>query len=166
MDLDPTDHAIVEVLQLDGRITNAELAERVKLSPSACLRRVRALEQRGVIDRYVALVNPESVNRSTSVFVQISLTSQQERQLDAFEAAILRCPDVMSCHLMSGEADYLLHLVCADVSHYEHIHRTQLALLPGVARLQSSFAMRRICDRTDYRLGSTPTARTVRSGDS
>lgn len=152
MELDATDLAIVNVLQLDGRITNAELADRIKLSPSACLRRVRALEHRGVIDRYVAIIDPERINRATSVFVQISLASQQESELDAFEAAILDCPEVMSCHLMSGEADYLIHLACAGVGDYERIHRTQLAILPGVARLRSSFAIRQVCDRTDYRL--------------
>ena len=158
MDLDSTDLAIVDVLQHEGRITNAELAERVRLSPSACLRRVKALDHRGVIERYVAIVDAAAVDRSTSVFVEISLASQQERQLDAFEAAILECPEVMSCHLMSGEPDYLIHLACDDVADYERIHRTKLAILPGVARVRSSFAIRQVCDRTDYRLGNTPSA--------
>ena len=152
MEVDATDLAIIDILQHEGRITNAGLAERIGLSPSACLRRVKALEEQGVIDRYVALIDPAAVDRATSVFVEISLSSQQESQLDAFEAAILECPEVMSCHLMSGEADYLVHLACADVTDYERIHRTQLAILPGVARLRSSFAIRQVCDRTDYRL--------------
>jgi len=148
VELDNTDLTIIDILQHDGRITNANLSERVGLSPSACLRRVRSLEQQGVIDRYVAVVDPKAIGRSTSVFVEISLTSQQESQLDQFEAAIVEYPEVMSCHLMSGEADYLIHLACADVSDYERIHRTKLSILPGVARLRSSFAIRQVCDRT------------------
>ena len=152
MELDTTDLTIIDVLQHSGRITNAELADRIELSPSACLRRVRALEDRGVIDRYVALIDPAALDRATSVFVEISLASQEEQQLDEVEAAILECPEVMSCHLMSGDADYLVRIACADVGDYERIHRTQLAILPGVARLRSSFAIRQVCDRTDFQL--------------
>ena len=154
--LDATDLTIIDELQHDGRVTNAELAERVGLSPSACLRRVRALEKSGVIAGYVALVDPAAVGRNTSVFVEISLTSQQERHFAEFEAAIVACPEVMSCHLMAGESDYLVQLACAGVSDYERIHRTLLALLPGVSRLRSSFAIRQVCDRTAYPLGPTP----------
>ncbi|MCP4226255.1 MAG: Lrp/AsnC family transcriptional regulator [Actinomycetia bacterium] len=153
MELDATDLAIISILQHEGRVTNAELADRVGLSPSACLRRVRSLENEDVIDRYVALVNPAAVGRATSVFVEISLASQTEAQLDEFEAAIGECPEVMSCHLMSGESDYLVHLACADVGDYERIHRTRLAILPGVSRLRSSFAIRQVCDRTGFQLG-------------
>jgi Lrp/AsnC family leucine-responsive transcriptional regulator len=152
MDLDTTDRAIVSALQEHGRISNVELAGRVSLSPSACLRRVKVLERNGVIERYAALVNPGAVGRATSVFVEITLTSQEESHLDAFEAAILGCPEVMRCHLMAGEADYLVQLACSDVSDYERIHRTQLAMLPGVARLRSSFAIRKVCERTAYQL--------------
>ncbi|MEM9133023.1 MAG: Lrp/AsnC family transcriptional regulator [Actinomycetota bacterium] len=156
MVLDATDTAILNVLQEEGRITNADLAERVRLSPSACLRRTRALEDRGVIDRYVALIDPEYIDRATTVFVEITLTDQRETSLDAFEAAIADYPQVMSCHLMSGEADYLIRLACDGVGHYERIHRERLAILPGVARIRSSFAMRRVCDRTAYDLDQTP----------
>ena len=154
MDLDATDVAIVTELQHDGRITNAELAERVGLSPSACLRRVRSLEQSGVITRYAAVLDPVAIGRGTSVFVEITLTSQAEPELTAFEAAIVARPEVMRCHLMAGEADYLVQLACADVADYERLHRI-LANLPGVSRLRSSFAIRRICDRTAYDLGPT-----------
>jgi Lrp/AsnC family leucine-responsive transcriptional regulator len=153
MDLDAIDLTILTHLQGDGRITNAELAERVGLSPSACLRRVRALEKGRVIDRYVAVVNPEAVDLATTVFVEITLTSQQEANLDAFEAAIQDCAGVMSCHLMSGEADYLVRMACRDVRDYEQIHRNQLANLPGVARLRSSFAMRKVCERSAFDIG-------------
>ncbi len=134
-------------------MTNVELAERVSLSPSAALRRVRALEREGVIDRYVALVDPAAVGRATTVFVQITLASQHDDHLDAFEAAIARVPEVMRCHLMAGESDYLVQLACADVADYERIHRTHLSGLPGVARLRSSFALRQVCDRTALGLG-------------
>ncbi|MDH3681236.1 MAG: Lrp/AsnC family transcriptional regulator [Acidimicrobiia bacterium] len=147
MSLDATDQAILEVLRTDGRITNADLAERVNLSASACLRRVRALESAGVILGYVALVDSAALGRATTVFVEISLDSQQESHLDAFEAAIAKCPEVVRCHLMTGEFDYLVQVDCADVVDYERIHRTQLALLPRVARVRSSFALRQVCDR-------------------
>lgn len=153
MSLDATDRAILMVLQESGRISNVELADQVSLSPSACLRRVRTLERAGVIDRYVALVDPAAIGRPTTVFVEISLAGQDDEQLDAFEAAIGGCPEVMRCHLMAGEADYLVQLACVDVSDYERIHRTYLSGLPGVARLRSSFALRKVCDRTDYQLG-------------
>lgn len=152
MDLDATDLTILNELQVDGRVTNTELADRIGLSPSASLRRVRALERSGVISRYVALVDPATIGRATAVFVEITLASQAESQLDAFEAAIIQCPEVMRCHLMSGEADYLVQLACADVSDYERIHRTVLANLPGVSRLRSSFALRQVCDRTGHEL--------------
>lgn len=152
MDLDATDVAILTELQADGRITNVELADRVGLSPSACLRRVRALERDGVIDRYVALVSPAAVGRATTVFVEITVTSQAERDLEAFERAILSRPEVMRCHLMTGEADYLVQLACVDIGDYERLHRI-LADLPGVSRLRSSVAIRPVCDRTAYEVG-------------
>jgi Lrp/AsnC family transcriptional regulator, leucine-responsive regulatory protein len=152
MHLDATDRAILKVLQGSGRITNVELADQISLSPSACLRRVRALEHDGVIERYVALINPAAVGLPTTVFVEITLNAQDDDHLDDFEAAIARCPEVMRCHLMAGEADYLVELACADVSDYERIHRNYLSSLPGVARLRSSFALRRVCDRTAYEL--------------
>lgn len=148
MDFDATDRAILGILQDDARITNNDLADRVHLSPSACLRRVRRLEQNGSIDRYVTLLDPVAVGRATTVFVEISLESQDERHLDAFEAEVVTNPEIMSCHLMAGNADYLLQVRCADVDDYERIHRTRLALLPGVTRIRSSFALRTVCQRT------------------
>ena len=152
MQLDAADRAILNHLQEDGRITNTELAGRVGLSPSATLRRTRNLERAGVIDRYVALVNPRAIGRDTTVFVEISLESQRERDLDAFEAAIVECPEVVSCHLMSGDADYLVQVRCADVEDFERVHRDWLAAVPGVARLRSSFALRVVNQRTSLRL--------------
>lgn len=152
MELDTVDRAILTELQWNGRMTNADLAAKVGLSPSACLRRVRALEEGEVIERYATLVNAAAIDRATTVFVEISLHSQSDAQLDAFEAAIEDCPEVMSCHLMAGDADYLVQVVCADVQHFERIHRDYLSKLPGVARIRSSFALRAIRQRTDFDL--------------
>ncbi len=152
MDLDTTDRTILRLLQRDGRITNTELADHVGLSPSACLRRVRALEERGIIDRYVALVNPAMIDKSTSVFVEISLSTQEESLLQSFETEVAKHPAVMSCHLMAGNADYLVRVACRDVDDYENLHRTHFSRLPGIARIRSSFGLRTVCDRTAHHI--------------
>lgn len=148
IDLDVIDHAILHALQEDGRLTNAELAVRVGLSASACHRRVRRLESDGIIERYAAVLNRQLVGRGVSVFVEISLESQREQLLDSFEAAVGEIPHVMSCHLMAGNADYLVHVTCADVADYETIHREHIAVLPGVTSVRSSFAIRTVTDTT------------------
>ena len=150
--LDSVDCAILDLLQEDGRLANVDLADAVNLSPSACLRRVRRLEEEGFINQYVALINPSRVGMGTNVFVEITLSSQAEEALDAFEIAVTKRPEIMSCHLMAGDFDYLLRVVIDDVADYEALHRTHLAQLPGVARLVSSFALRPVCDRTAYPL--------------
>ena len=150
--LDVVDRAILSLLQDDGRLANVDLADAVNLSPSACLRRVRRLEEEGFINQYVALIDPSKVGMGTNVFVEITLSSQAEDALDAFEAAVTARPEIMSCHLMAGDFDYLLRVVIDDVADYEALHRTHLAQLPGVARLVSSFALRPVCDRTAYPL--------------
>ena len=147
-DLDHVDRAILRLLQQDGRMANVDLAEAVHLSPSACLRRVRRLEEGGSIDRYVALVDPSAIGLGTDVFVEITLVGQDEGTLEEFERAVSERPEIMSCHLMAGDFDYLVHVVVRDVADYEVLHRTHLAQLPGVARRVSSFALRPICDRT------------------
>ena len=147
-DLDHVDRAILRLLQQDGRMANVDLAEAVHLSPSACLRRVRRLEEGGSIDRYVALVDPSAIGLGTDVFVEITLIGQDEGTLEEFERAVSERPEIMSCHLMAGDFDYLVRVVVRDVADYEVLHRTHLAQLPGVARMVSSFALRPICDRT------------------
>jgi len=147
--LDATDRRILEHLQADGRMSNADLADAIHLSPSATLRRVRRLGESGVIDRYVMLVDPAKVGLPTSVFVEITLASQREGALDEFEAEVVAIPEVMSCHLMAGQADYLLHVVCGDVGDYERIHRAHIAQLPHVATLRSNFAIRTVSDHTN-----------------
>jgi len=135
-------------LQKDGRITNAQLSERVNLSPSACHRRVQQLEKAGYIKEYVALLDPRKVGRPTTVFVEISLSGQADEVLEAFEREVARIPDVLECHLMAGTADYLLKVVAFDTEHFARIHRRHLARLPGVAQMHSSFALRTVFKTT------------------
>ena len=150
--LDRTDRQILSILQSEGRITNAALAARVHLSSSACLRRVQRLEEVGVIERYVAVLDPLTIGRPTHAFVEVTLGSQREEALNAFEQAVLDCPDVLECHLMSGGADYLLHVAVADTQHYERLHKQHLSRLPNVARIRSSFALRTVCKRHELPL--------------
>ncbi len=145
--LDHIDRALLRYLGQAARATNAELADKIHMSQSATLRRVRRLETEGIIERYSVVANRSAMGRGTSVFVEITLDGQSDGQLDEFEAAVIDCPDVLSCHLIAGGFDYLLHVACDDVASYENIHRQQLAHLPHVARVQSSFALRAVLDR-------------------
>ncbi|MCL4109746.1 UNVERIFIED_CONTAM: hypothetical protein GTU68_018473 [Idotea baltica] len=129
-------------------MSNAELAERINLSPSACHRRVQRLEVERYIKDYVALLDPKKIGRQTTVFVEITLSGQTDDVLDAFEKAVARVPDVLECHLMAGSADYLLKVVAEDTEHFAQIHRKSLATLPGVAQMQSSFALRTVFKTT------------------
>lgn len=147
-ELDRTDHAILRVLQKHGRISNADLSERVNLSPSACHRRVQRLESDGILADYVALLNPRAVARNTTVFVEITLSGQSDEVLAAFEQAVARVPDVLECHLMAGRADYLLKVVARDSEDFAMIHRHSLATLPGVAQLHSYFALKTVFKTT------------------
>lgn len=142
--LDALDRKILMALQREGRISNADLADRVALSPSACHRRVRRLEEEGVIEGYTATVDARAVGRRATVFVEITLNSQADEVLEAFEAGVARIPDVMECHLMAGAADYILKIVAEDTDDFARIHRQHLARLPGVAQMHSSFALRKV----------------------
>lgn len=145
--LDKLDRKILTILQNDGRISNVELALRINLSPSACLRRLQLLEASGVIEGYAALVSQEAIGRPTNIFIEVTLKSQSEELLNAFEQAVQECAEIMECYLMSGEADYLIRVVAADTQDYERIHKQYLTRLPGVARLRSSFALRAVCKK-------------------
>ena len=144
MKLDRVDQHILTELQRDGRLSNRDLAEKVHLSESACLRRVRALDEAGVIDRYAAVVNQARVGLPGNVFVSITLNRQEQGDLAAFEAAVQRVPEVMECYLMTGQHDYLLRVVVSDPADFERLHSQHLTRLPGVARVQSSFALRTV----------------------
>ncbi|MGU3667169.1 Lrp/AsnC family transcriptional regulator [Methylobacterium sp. A49B] len=141
--MDETDRRIIQVLRGDGRISNADLAAAVSLSASACHRRVRALETSGIIRGYTALVGAADAP-GLVVLTQFTLDRQTEDYLNRFEAAVRRCPEVQDCYLMTGSADYLVKLRVIDAADYERLHKDVLSRLPGVARLQSSFAIRTV----------------------
>ncbi|QBF33518.1 Lrp/AsnC family transcriptional regulator [Thalassococcus sp. S3] len=148
MILDTIDRRILSALQRRGRMSNAELSEQVNLSPSACHRRVQRLESEGFIRDYVALLDPRKLGVPTTVFVEITLQGQADEVLDAFEKAVARIPDVLECHLMAGSADYILKVVAENTEDFARIHRQYLARLPGVAQMQSSFALRTVFKTT------------------
>jgi Lrp/AsnC family transcriptional regulator, leucine-responsive regulatory protein len=146
-DLDSLDRAILGALLEDGRQSQVELAERVPLSATAIARRIRALEEAGVIEGYQARVSGKALGLSMTVIVHVSLNSQNQDLLKAFEDAVAKAPSVVSCHLMSGEDDYLIAVMARDLADYERIHKEQLSRLPGVARLKSSFVLRGIVNK-------------------
>jgi DNA-binding Lrp family transcriptional regulator len=151
--IDRFDRAILAELQRDGRISNVQLAGKVNLSESACLRRVRALEQAGLIHRYVALLDQKKVGLSGTVFVHIALRREEQSELAAFEKAVKSIPQVMECYLMTGEFDYLLRVVVSDMADFERLHNEALTRLPGVARVNSSVAIRTVTKRTELPVG-------------
>ena len=142
--LDATDRRILGHLQDNARLTNAELAELVEMSASPCWRRVRALEEAGTIRRYVTLLSPESAGLPVSVFVYVSLEKQVESALEAFERAVRERPEVMECYLITGDADYLLRVVVADLAAYERFLMEHLTRVPGVASIRSGFALKQV----------------------
>ena len=144
MALDTTDRKILAALQGAGRMSNADLSEKVNLSPSACHRRVQRLESEGYIRDYVALLDARKLGVPTTVFVEITLQGQADEVLDAFEKAVTRIPNVLECHLMAGTADYILKVVAENTEDFARIHRQHLSRLPGVAQMQSSFALRTV----------------------
>ena len=152
MQLDKFDSSILKALQQDGRISNVQLAGRVHLSESACLRRVRALEEEGLIERYVALLNQKQAGLSGTVFVHIGLRREEQSELAAFEAAIQQIPEVMECYLMTGEFDYLLRVVVSDMADFERLHNESLTRLPGVSRVNSSVTIRTVRKTTELPL--------------
>ena len=155
MKLDRYDRALVRALQINGRATNGELAQRVNLSESACLRRVRALEEAGLIEGYTALLNQEKAGYPINVFVNITLDRQEQGHLKAFETAARRVPEIMECYLMSGEYDYLLRVALVDMGDFERVHAQHLTQLPNVARVQSSFALRTVRKSCELPLSSS-----------
>lgn len=153
---DEIDRRILEVLQQDARISNVDLAGKVGLSPSPCLRRVRDLEDSGLVRRYVALLDPGSVGLGVSVFVQVSLERQAEQGLGDFEKRVLDRPEVLECYLMTGDADYLLRVVVPDVAAFERFLMGHLTRIPGVASVKSSFALKQVKYSTALPLAPAP----------
>jgi len=149
MELDRADRKILDALQKDGRISNVELAQRVNLSESACLRRVRALESSGLIERYVALLDQKQIGLTGTVFVHVALRREEQSELAAFEEAVQRIPEIMECYLMTGEFDYLLRVVVLDMADFERLHNEAITRLPGVSRVNSSIAIRTVRKTTE-----------------
>jgi Lrp/AsnC family leucine-responsive transcriptional regulator len=143
-ELDDIDRRIIAALQSDGRMTAQELADRVGLSPSPCARRVRLMEERGVITGYTAVIDQDLVGLPISVFASIKLERQREEELQRFNAAISRWPEVVDCYLMTGQRDYLLRIVVRDLHAYERFLKEKLTRLDGVASIESSFALSQI----------------------
>ena len=142
--VDALDRAILRHLQADGRLTNVELAERVRLSPSQCLRRVRSLERAGVIRGYHAEIDPASVGRGFEVTVHVELTLKDRATVEAFEAGIAALDEVVECRRMFGLPDYVVRVAVADQAAYEAFYMNQLAELPGLARVNSQFTMKMV----------------------
>jgi DNA-binding Lrp family transcriptional regulator len=138
------DSKILSLLQENCRLSVAEIAERINLSTSACHRRIKMLEQSGVIDGYSARLNAKQLGYGMRVYVEISLTSQSDESLERFEQAVKDCPEILECHLMSGESDYLVMLAARDTEHYQNIHRHSLSHLPGISSMKSNFILRTI----------------------
>ena len=142
--LDAIDRKILSHLQSDGRITMAELAEKVGLSVSPCHRRVKLLEERGVISRYIATVDQKSVGLHVSVFISIKLARQKEEDLNRFARAISKWEEVLECYLMTGPRDYWLRVVVPDLAAYERFVKQKLTRLDGIASIESSFALEQV----------------------
>lgn len=142
--LDSIDRALLRELQHDGRLSNVQLAQRVRLSPSACLRRVKQLEERGVIDRYVALLDPKAVGRQGTSFTIINLEGINAKLLPAFEQAVRDAPEILDCYYVAGSNDYLLRFAYRDAEDLDRFHSEVLMRLPGVARLNSMLVLRTV----------------------
>jgi Lrp/AsnC family leucine-responsive transcriptional regulator len=148
--LDKLNIKILEILQRDCRLPVADVAAAVGLSPSACHRRIKMLEESGFIERYAAQLNRRKLGFTLEFFVEVTLVSQREDALAAFEAAVRNTKEILECHLMAGGTDYLLRVVAADVADYERIYREHIAKLPGVGRVTSHLAFRTVRGWSGY----------------
>ncbi len=144
MQLDPIDRRLLRALQMDSRKSVQDLGTLVGLSASACHRRLKSLEERGIIASYRAVLDAGRLGYSMQFFIEIGLTSQSEAVLDTFESAVKDIPEVLECHLMAGQSDYILRVVCRDHEDFERLHRRLIARLPGVARVTSNLSIRTV----------------------
>jgi Lrp/AsnC family leucine-responsive transcriptional regulator len=161
--LDPVDLRILARLQEDARLSNADLARAVHLSPSPCLARVRRLERSGLIQRYVGLLDPVALGLTVSVFIQVRLERQVESALEIFEREISGRSEVMECYLMTGDSDYLLRVLVSDVQALERFIVDFLSRIPGVGNIKSSFALKQVKYKTALPLPLGTGSRPVRS---
>lgn len=155
MKIDSIDLRILDELQADGSLSNVELARRVHLSPSPCLARVKALENAGYIRQYVALLDPAHLGLNLNVFVSISLKEQNREALQAFEARVCACDEVMECYLMTGDADYLIRVAVPDMAALERFIIEELSPMPEVEKIRSSFALKQVRYKTALPLPSS-----------
>ncbi len=143
MDIDSYDRAILRRLQREGRISNQDLAEAVSLSPSPCLRRVRKLEEAGIVERYAARLNARKLGLNLMAFIQISMDRHTPERFDRFEAAVAQMPEVLECHLITGQsADYLLKVVVEDMDAYQTFLLNKITRIEGVSGVHSSFVLK------------------------
>jgi len=162
--LDPIDLRILARLQENARMSNVDLARAVHLSPSPCLARVRRMEEHGLIKRYVSIVDPMALGLTVSVFIQVRLERQVESALEGFEKAMAARSEVMECYLMTGDADYLLRVLVADVQALERFIVDFLSRIPGVGNIKSSFALKQVKYKTALPLPERSAARPSRAG--
>lgn len=158
IELDRTDLRILAVLQTQGRLSNQEIAEKVSLSPSPCLRRIKRLEEAGVIRQYVALVDPDKVGLGLLAYVSVKLEKRGKMPMEDFGARVQGWPEVAACYAMTGEMDYLLRVHVQDLRHFSRFVMDQLLRQPGVVDVKSSFALARIKETTALPLPPVPTA--------
>ena len=149
--MDKTDHAIIRALQLNGRLSNQELAEKVNLSPSPCLRRVRNLEEAGIIQGYTAQVDPKKYGLNITVFVRITLEQHNSEVISAFENAVQHLDEIIECHLQTGSADYLLRVMVRNLDDYDNFMRKKLHRIKGISAIDTSFAFREVKKISTYR---------------
>ena len=142
--IDEIDRKILRFIQTDSAQSMVELGDRVGLSSSACHRRLKALEERGYIDGYRAVLSRTKLGLSMQFFIELSLTSQSDQTFEAFEKAVRDIPEILECHLMAGQSDYILRVVCEDAAAFERLHRDLVARLPGVARIHSNLSIREV----------------------
>ena len=155
--MDYIEYKILNALQNNARLSNIELAKEVGLTPSPCLRRVKNLEQEGVITGYSALINQNKVGLSVNVFVQVSLERQTEDHLEVFEEQIKEYSEVMEAYLMTGEADYLLRIVVKDLEKYESFLKENLTRIPGVSSIRSYFSLKQVIKKYNLPLKNPKT---------
>ena len=144
INIDARDRAILNALQEDGGLSNVELAERVNLSPSACHRRVRLLEESGLIAGTVTLLDEEACGKPGTAFVEIKLDRQDRNALDEFEKVVATVPEIMECYLVAGGSDYIIRTIYGDKADFERLHTEILTQLPGVVRVETTFALRTV----------------------
>ena len=154
MNIDRLDRRILEEMQKDGSISNLELAEKVGLSPSPCSRRVKQLEESGIINRTVTLLNPDKLNLKLTAIIQVSMDRHTPDRFECFEETLADCPEVISCSLITGQAaDYMIEVLVPDMDGYQAFLLGKLTRIPGVTGVHSSFVLRKIIDRTEIPLG-------------